>query len=173
MFRVSSRALFVPLAAGVIALGAAVPASASSTPDAGTGAALPAAQAPVYHKVTTPDALKPEVVTPHAGHSSGTTIGRTGRCSFDLCLYYNSNEQGAGAGFNGDVSDLSGYAYSSTGAGAGQGVKNNAASAEDDDNGEDFIYFNHGYAGNYDWLNPDSYGQLYYTYNNDASIDVF
>jgi hypothetical protein len=119
----------------------------------------------------------PDIARPAAAnvleHYSGDHWGSTGRCGAELCLYYNSNEQGAGAAFNADVYDLAGYVWPNNGAGAGQQIKNNAASAEDQSNGEDEIFVNHGWAGNVDWLNPGSYGQLYYTYNNEASLDVW
>jgi peptidase inhibitor family I36 len=53
-----------------------------------------------------------------------------GVCQTDeLCLYYNSNEQGSFSDFAQNVKDFSTVRFVADGAGKGQLVKNNAASA--------------------------------------------
>jgi hypothetical protein len=79
-----------------------------------------------------------------------------------LELFYNSNSDGAGALFVGEVSDYAGYddhcddntvcynvyVFSSSGNGAGQVVKNNAASAYNISPIYNYtVYYNHQYTG--------------------------
>jgi hypothetical protein len=95
-----------------------------------------------------------------------------------FCLYYNSGQQGAYYRWttNTAVSDLAGYKYPNNGAGSGQAVKNNSASAS-----YGFancggctdtyirVYFNSGYLGNYDTIYSGTDKNLVNTYNNNAS----
>jgi hypothetical protein len=104
-------------------------------------------------------------------HNSGDTIGYTGRCGWVTCLYYNSYEQGAVASYGPGPHNFQYDTWPNNGAGAGQSVKNNAASAENQSASVATIYYNSNEAGNSDWLNPGTYGQLYYTYNNNASCN--
>ncbi len=99
----------------------------------------------------------------------GTHYGATGRCGFKICLYWDSNESGAAIGFNGQVANYYGYVFPNNGTGGGSAVKNNAASVEDQGNVEDSTYYNENYSGDEDWLNSQSYGNLYLTWNNEAS----
>jgi hypothetical protein len=110
-----------------------------------------------------------------ATHDSSDHYGHTGRCASDsVCLYYSSGESGAFLQTHElvQISDLAGYKFNSAGAGAGQAVKNNAASAENNLvlGCELHVFYNSNFGGNEDYLETGSYGQLYYTYNEDASI---
>ncbi|MFJ8591014.1 hypothetical protein [Streptomyces sp. NPDC093598] len=115
----------------------------------------------------------------------------TGKCPTDsstgigFCLYYNSNQAGSYYRWNGNtgrVSDLAGYVYpnNGSGAGAGQAVKNNSASASYSMAGgcvctSDFVrvYFNSGFLGNYDQITSNTNKQLVNTYNQNASWQSF
>jgi hypothetical protein len=102
----------------------------------------------------------------------GQHYGATGRCGYRICLYWDSNAGGAGIAFAGYyVNNLVGYKFPNNGSGAGQYVKNNAASVEDQGNGEDYVYYNENQTGSVDWLNPQTWGNLVQTWNNEASND--
>ncbi|MBZ9640177.1 hypothetical protein [Streptomyces sp. PSKA30] len=114
-------------------------------------------------------------------HNSSDTYGTTGRCAYShVCLYYNSGQSGAKFSryFNASsaqvtlaIPDLAGYYFDSSGAGAGQTVKNNAASGEIyGRNCSMWVYYNSNYGGNIDYFGDTSYGQLWYTYNENASL---
>jgi hypothetical protein len=123
-------------------------------------------------------ALAPGAAANAATRHVGTIAGVEARCNssvYTLCLYYNSGANTAYWGTSSDVSDLAGKTFlSGTGAGSGQAVKNNAAAASCDllSTGKCWVFFNHGYAGNADYLNGQETGQLSYTYNEDASVKV-
>ncbi len=110
----------------------------------------------------------------------------TGACPRDgngigFCLYYNSSQQGSyyrWGSSTGQVSDLAGYVYpnNGNGNGAGQAVKNNAASASYSISGgcvcsNDFVrvFYNSGFLGNYDTIVSNTNKQLVSTYNENAS----
>jgi hypothetical protein len=110
-------------------------------------------------------------------HNSSDHSGTTGRCSSTnggACLYYGSGESGAKFQMHQPIfiSDLAGKTYDSSGSGAGQAVKNNSASAENvlGYGCVLYVYYNSNYGGNVDYVNPETYGQLWYTYNEDASV---
>lgn len=114
-------------------------------------------------------------------HNSSDTYGHTGRCaSSHVCLYYNSGQSGAKFTRYFDdnnvqttlaIPDLAGYYFDSSGAGAGQTVKNNAASGEIYGlHCSMWVYYNTNYGGNVDYFGDSSYGQLWYTYNENASL---
>jgi len=111
----------------------------------------------------------PQVATSSSSYYVGTNFGATGRCGFALCLYWDGNEGGAAIGFNSQVANYYGYVFPYNGTGGGTAVKNNAASAEDQGNVEAGTYYNENYQGNEDWMNPQSYGNLYLTWNDEAS----
>jgi hypothetical protein len=123
-------------------------------------------------------ALTPAGAASAATRHVGTIAGVETRCNnspYWLCLYYNSSARTGYWGTSTDVSDLAGETFlSGTGAGSGQAVKNNAAAASCDlpATGKCWVFFNHGYAGNADYLNGQETGQLSYTYNEDASVKV-
>ena len=123
-------------------------------------------------------ALAPAGVANAASHHVGTISGVETRCNssvYTLCLYYNSNAATAYWGTSSNVSNLVNETFfGGTGAGSGQGVKNNAAAASCDllSSGKCYIFFNSNYGGNYDYLNGQETGKLYYTYNEDASVKV-
>ncbi|MFC8669788.1 MULTISPECIES: peptidase inhibitor family I36 protein [Streptomyces] len=114
-------------------------------------------------------------------HNSSDTKGSTGRCaSSHVCLYFNSGQTGAkfsvaydknNANVTAAIPNLANYRFDSSGSGAGQTVKNNAASAEINGlNCSMWVYYSSNYGGNVDWLAGNSYGQLWYTYNENASL---
>ncbi|MCA1224142.1 hypothetical protein [Streptomyces sp. 8L] len=97
-----------------------------------------------------------------------------------FCLYYNSNQQGAYYRWTsgGGVSDLAGLVFPNdgNGSGAGQAVKNNAASASYGSascsgctNDYVRVFYNSGYLGNYDTVYVGTNKQLVKTYNENAS----
>ena len=98
-----------------------------------------------------------------------------GVCETDeLCLYFNSNHQGSLADFYYEVEDFAGFTFLSSGNGKGQPVKNNAASACNKDNLLTArIYFNSGWAGPYDDVQPGTCRNLSNTYNENASLTWF
>jgi hypothetical protein len=113
-------------------------------------------------------------------HNSSDTKGTTGRCAYsNVCLYY-SGQSGAkfSRSFNASsaqvtlaIPDLANYHFDSSGAGAGQSVKNNAASGEIyGSHCSMWVYYNSNYGGNIDYFGDTSYGQLWYTYNQNASL---
>lgn len=121
-----------------------------------------------------PTAAAPNSVHPNSQHDSSDVYGSTGRCFADICLYYNSYEAGAVVSFDGSNDNLAGYTYDDPGeAGDGQAIQNNAASAENQGSTEACVWVNHGFTGDHDCLDPGSYGQLYYAYNNEDSVQVF
>ncbi len=111
----------------------------------------------------------PQVAASSGSYYVGTHYGATGRCGFALCLYWDGNEGGAAIGFNSQVANYYGYVFPNNGTGHGTAVKNNAASAEDQGNVEASTYYNENYQGSQDWMNPQSYGNLYLTWNDEAS----
>ncbi|WP_412543961.1 peptidase inhibitor family I36 protein [Longispora sp. K20-0274] len=94
-------------------------------------------------------------------------------CPFPyFCLYYNSNQQGAVAFFYNADPNFYNDTFSGSGAGAGQGVKNNAASAKNNQTGIDaWVWFNSNYGGAHDVVTRSSSRNLTATYNNNASFD--
>ncbi len=97
------------------------------------------------------------------------------RCStLYLCLYYNSNQQGSFRVFVTNTPDFAGYTFTGDGAGYGQAVKNNAASATNGfptSSGRSArIFYNSNYGGVYDNVGPSSARNLSNTYNENASF---
>jgi hypothetical protein len=96
------------------------------------------------------------------------TLGMAGSASASsLTLYYNSGYQGESVTFYGNVYDLAPYSFPSVGP-----VKNNAASAWNNNSNTAHVWYNHGYAGPQDTIYgySGSGNRLANTYNNDASI---
>ncbi|WP_405500259.1 peptidase inhibitor family I36 protein [Streptomyces niveus] len=88
-----------------------------------------------------------------------------------MTFFYNSNRAGSQTYFNANVSDLAPYTFLTSGSGQGQGIKNNAASADNDASTIMTIYYNSGYAGPCDTLEDFSIAnQLRNTYNQNASF---
>ncbi|MBY8888469.1 hypothetical protein K7472_27035 [Streptomyces sp. PTM05] len=77
-------------------------------------------------------------------------------CLQALRLFYNSNLQGSQADFEADVSSYAGYEFRpGAGAGSGQSVKNNAASAQDESGGWAYqIFYDSDYKGPSQTVNP-------------------
>lgn len=104
---------------------------------------------------------------------SASAAEHDGSCnSYEVCLFYNSYYGGAKRDFARNVANFAPYRYFSPGAGAGQPVKNNAASAYNYDAGSTArIYYNSYYAGPADDLRPRTGRQrLGDTYNDNASM---
>ncbi|MBB5788241.1 peptidase inhibitor family I36 protein [Jiangella mangrovi] len=90
----------------------------------------------------------------------------------ELCLFYNSGQRGASHDFRYKVPDFGPYAFLGSSAGAGQSVKNHAASAWNlDGYFTARIYFNSGYAGPADDVTPLTRRNLGDTYNDNASFN--
>lgn len=90
------------------------------------------------------------------------------------CLYY-LHIMNSGAYFPADanISNLAGYHFNNDGQGAGQYVKNNATAMYCDYElvlNTCNVYYNSGYAGNWDWMYSGDIGSLWYTWNEDASV---
>ncbi|WP_433891805.1 peptidase inhibitor family I36 protein [Streptomyces sp. CA-111067] len=96
---------------------------------------------------------------------------------WDVCttLYYNSNLQGSHTSFFGSDEDFANDKFMSSGAGKGQGVKNNAASAHYWMRGGEtgyrgVIYYNSNWKGPCDAIAENaSANRLHNTYNENAS----
>lgn len=110
----------------------------------------------------------------NTGHNSSTHSGATGRCTTGAggCLFWGSDATGAvWATPSLSVADLAGRYFPNNGTGAGQAVKNNAASAEDISSEYTFYaFYNENFSGNYDYVLPHHCGNLYYTWNDEASV---
>ncbi|MFD8631386.1 peptidase inhibitor family I36 protein [Streptomyces sp. NPDC059533] len=91
----------------------------------------------------------------------------------EFCLYYNSNLNGAKLTFDWPVEDLAGYTFDYSGAGGGQWVKNNAASAQNHTQDYAGVYFNSYFSGPFDFFKPGVSGNLVKTYNDNASVDFW
>ncbi|MFE2325771.1 peptidase inhibitor family I36 protein [Streptomyces sp. NPDC059385] len=91
-----------------------------------------------------------------------------------VCLYYNSNLGGSYFQFDWPISNLGGYYFTSAGAGQGQYVKNNAASAYNKFTTKYAnVYYNSNFAGPNDYVPPYQWINLVETYNNNASVSIF
>ncbi|WP_432190544.1 peptidase inhibitor family I36 protein [Streptomyces sp. Tue6028] len=91
-----------------------------------------------------------------------------------LTLYYNSNQAGSHTAFQGGDADFVDNKFLSSGAGQGQGVKNNAASAwfwsVSSSARYGAIYYNSNQQGPCDAIAANWFAnQLHYTYNENAS----
>ncbi|GAA2926575.1 peptidase inhibitor family I36 protein [Streptomyces enissocaesilis] len=87
-----------------------------------------------------------------------------------FCLYYNSNLGGSHVALNRNVPDLAGYKFTTSGAGQGQYVKNNAASAQNMSQCKATVFFYSNYGGPSDGFNYRDSGNLVNTYNENASV---
>ncbi|WP_330459432.1 peptidase inhibitor family I36 protein [Streptomyces sp. NBC_00820] len=107
------------------------------------------------------------------GKPAGAATAAASACAFPyLCLWYNSNEQGAYTLFFDAVPDFAGYSFDGAGAGQWQPVKNNAASATNwQTEIKARIYFNSNYGGVYDTIPESSSANLVKTYNENASFN--
>ncbi len=86
-----------------------------------------------------------------------------------VCLYWDSNQQGSVYDSDSYAWDLAGTKFIGAGAGQGQLVKNNAASARNNTDCWLKVYYDEGYSGAVDWIAPHSAANLHYTWNNEAS----
>lgn len=90
---------------------------------------------------------------------------RNGVCeSGEFCLYYNSDTQGSVSDFAGSISNYgtgsSCYEFKGSGAGQGQCVKNNAASAWNRTGRYVTVFYNSGYSGPIDNFSPGASANL-------------
>lgn len=94
-------------------------------------------------------------------------------CPFPyFCLYFNSNLGGAVALFYDKDPNFNNDRFSGTGNGSGVIVKNNAASAKNNQTGIDaWVWFNSNYGGAHDVVTRGSSRNLTATYNENASFD--
>jgi len=113
--------------------------------------------------------------TASASEESATNCNKTG---WDECLtlYYNSSQTGSHTAFSEADHNLADNTYLSSGAGKGQVVKNNSASAnfwgKSTGGRQEFavIYYNSSYSGSCDAISVNWYAdKLHNTYNEDAS----
>ncbi|MFI6059514.1 peptidase inhibitor family I36 protein [Streptomyces sp. NPDC051286] len=91
-----------------------------------------------------------------------------------LAFTYNSNTAGSRIYFWGtDVPDLAPYKFLTSGAGQGQALKNNAASALNDSPNPATIFYNSNYGGSCDTISWFGIAdRLHNTYNNNASFKL-
>jgi murein DD-endopeptidase MepM/ murein hydrolase activator NlpD len=103
------------------------------------------------------------VITDTAPAQAATA--RNGVCETgEFCLYYNSDTSGSLSDFAGSVSDYTPstgcYKFISAGAGQGQCVKNNAASAKNLTGRYVTVFYNSGYSGPIDNFSPGADANL-------------
>lgn len=102
--------------------------------------------------------------TPACDPPTSTNLG-------EFCLYYNSYLGGSLRDFDTAVSDFAGYTFRTPGAGYGQAVKNNAASAWNRDPFATVrVYYNRNYMGPADDVRPKAWRNLADTKNDNASF---
>ncbi|MER5362877.1 peptidase inhibitor family I36 protein [Streptomyces sp. NPDC002785] len=90
--------------------------------------------------------------------------------SSKFCFYYNSNQAGSYYALGASDPDLAGSTFTSSGAGQGQAVKNNAASAWNNRLCGAVVFYNSNYGGPHDsFLNGQRFN-LVNTYNQNASV---
>ncbi|MDD9378096.1 hypothetical protein M8Z33_15825 [Streptomyces sp. ZAF1911] len=129
--------------------------------------------------VTTAPAAADEYWKPHHrssgnAHSSNCYVpGVQG--SMPMCLFWHNSGSQAVWAEEGSTYDLAGERFrAGTGSGSGQLVKNNATAMEvryyQGVGGT--VWFNSGYAGNWDYAYDGEGGPLYYTWNENASTMV-
>lgn len=107
-----------------------------------------------------------------AGGELGITGGGyDGICdTHEICLYFNHDLAGSVADFASPVADFAGKVFKGPGAGKGQAVKNNAASAcNTHPTYSAVVYFNSHYSGKADVIPPNDCENLRNTNNENAS----
>ncbi|WP_092614595.1 peptidase inhibitor family I36 protein [Jiangella sp. DSM 45060] len=93
--------------------------------------------------------------------------------SKELCLFWGSNYSGLYKDFYWNVRDFGNIRYPHygvPGGGAGERVKNNAASAINWDYVTARVYYNENWTGPYDDVPPRGRRNLYHTWNDNASF---
>ncbi|OXM61596.1 peptidase inhibitor family I36 protein [Amycolatopsis vastitatis] len=107
-----------------------------------------------------------------AGTAGATTTVENTCPNLYFCLYYNSNRGGAIATFFSRDANFADDHFAGSGAGRGQVVKNNAASAQNNQTGlEAWVWFNSNFGGAHDVVLRSSWRNLTATYNENASFD--
>jgi murein DD-endopeptidase MepM/ murein hydrolase activator NlpD len=100
------------------------------------------------------------------GAVPASAAGRDGVCdSGEFCYYYNSDNQGSISDFTGSIADYgteqpSCYDFKGAGAGKGQCIKNNAASAWNRSSKTVRVYYNSNYGGTYQDFAAGAKGNL-------------
>ncbi|MCQ1577016.1 hypothetical protein [Streptomyces parvus] len=119
-------------------------------------------------------------LAPTASAATGGNCNLSATSGECLILFYNSNLKGSRITFDTPaISNFAGYKYLGTGAGKGQDVKNNAASAiyGSTSSGDDYgvIFYNSGFGGPCDQIYSGAAAplQLKNTYNNNASYAAY
>jgi hypothetical protein len=105
--------------------------------------------------------------------SSGGVPANCNNSPYTLCLHWDSNLGGAMWGTGSNTRDLAGIRFPNNGNGGGSPVKNNAASMScDTQELWCYSFFNENFTGNYDYLQPQRSGNLFYTWNDEASVEL-
>ncbi|MFI1566865.1 hypothetical protein ACH4ZX_28100 [Streptomyces sp. NPDC020490] len=104
------------------------------------------------------------------------TNGNESRCyskGYYVCFYYSTWSEAYWGGFNDNANLGDNYFKSGTGSGAGQVVRNNSRKIQCDSWAVSCeSYYSPSYAGNFDYLYGGERGELYYTWNNNASVRI-
>ncbi|MEU8310604.1 peptidase inhibitor family I36 protein [Actinomadura sp. NPDC048955] len=88
----------------------------------------------------------------------------------NICFYWGGNLSGAVRGYYIDNPDFGGDTFSGPGAGYGERVKNNSASVYNDFHLPALVCYNENYGGPCDYINPHSWRNLNYAWNDNASF---
>lgn len=117
-------------------------------------------------------ALATTAFTGIAAADVSAAAARDGHCdNLEFCLYYNSELGGSVSDFDERIPDFANYVFKGPGAGQGQSVKNNAASACNETGRYTArVYYNSNYKGVYDDIPPFSCRNLSKVYNQNASF---
>ncbi|MFI8090178.1 hypothetical protein ACIF9R_17935 [Streptomyces sp. NPDC086080] len=118
-------------------------------------------------------------LTAAPAQAAGKHVGVNGnesRCyskGFYVCFYYSTWGNAYWGGYNDDANLGNNYYRSGTGSGSGQAVRNNARKIQCDSWAVSCeSYYSPSYAGNFDWLWGGQRGELYYTWNDNASVRI-
>lgn len=109
-----------------------------------------------------------------AGRDVGTYVSAE-PCSW-ICLHYRVWSEGARWTASNPVSEFTTHSFVGTSAvtrgheGAGQQIRNNAASINNKTGVWVTVFYSPGFNGNYDYIGRGMAGNLYYTANDNASI---
>ncbi|WP_217166436.1 hypothetical protein [Streptomyces sp. AC512_CC834] len=102
--------------------------------------------------------------------------GNESRCystGYYVCFYYSTWNSAYWGGWNDNANLGDNHYRAGTGSGAGQVVRNNARKIQCDSWAAYCrSYYSPNYSGNYDWLYGGQRGELYYTWNDNASVYI-
>ncbi|MGW3771955.1 peptidase inhibitor family I36 protein [Actinomadura verrucosospora] len=88
----------------------------------------------------------------------------------EVCFFWGSNLWGSLSDFSAPVGDFAPYRFISPAPGQGQGVKNNAASVWNRTGLNVHVCYSEWYNGSSDWVGYQSWRNLNYTLNDNASF---